>query len=217
MHLISRAGDDAAGPAPLDAFQPQENDLPGTVAVDAVVTRNAEVAVLLHTLRLHGNGVVIQMGLRRRTDPEPEDDGFDRFGMLTERVLVGVETAAGVRAVSVGYPPYGSEGAPAGTVLHHQGGGGGGRTYEMGYWFSPVPPPGDLVVHAASVPLGLPEGSVVVPAAAIAEATARREVLWAREPDRQHGVTRLPPPEVPPGGWFARVVGHGGESTTPST
>ena len=77
----------------------------------------------------------------------------------------------------------------------------------MSYWLTPVPPPGDLIVVVASVPLNLPEGRVVVPAHALAEAADRRRTLWPREPDRPHGRGTEPRPEVPSGGWFARVLG----------
>jgi len=93
-------------------------------------------------------------------------------------------------------------------VLQHQGGGGGSRTYEITYWLTPVPS-GDLVVVAASVEHDLPEGRVVVPGDAIVEAAGRGQVLWPREPDRQYEPDAARLPDVPPGGWFARVLGTG--------
>jgi len=63
-------------------------------------------------------------------------------------------------------------------------------------------------VVAASVTHDLTERRVVVPGDAIAEAAGRGQVLWPREPDRQYE----PPaglPDVPPGGWFERVLGGG--------
>lgn len=97
----------------------------------------------------------------------------------------------------------------AGPLLQPRGGGGGDREYEMSYWLTPLAPPGDLIVVVASVPLGLPEGRVVVPARALGEAADRRGALWPREPDRQHGRGAEPRPQVPSGGWFARVLGSG--------
>jgi hypothetical protein len=34
------------------------------------------------------------------------------------------------------------------SLIDH-GGGGGGRTFEMNYWLTPMPPPGDLTIIVA--------------------------------------------------------------------
>jgi hypothetical protein len=207
--MVSRGSDDSATEA-WRRRMPPDNEVCGTVAVDAVVTRNDDVAVTLRFLLVHSNGVVVSLVLQRRFDPDPAMR-HETFHTIDADVLIGVELSDGSTATSAGGRPL-LDADPTDAqapLLQPHGGGGGDREYEMSYWLTPLPPPGDLVVLVASVPLGLPEGRVVVPANALAEAADRRRTLWPREPDRPYepGIGRRP--EVPGGGWFARVLGIG--------
>ena len=200
--------DDEAAQAATDAWRrtmPPDNEVAGTLPVDTVLTRSADAAFTLRSLQVLSNGALLCFILHHRLDDEPGTIGPRRF-----EVLVGVELSDGSTATSfqgdalVGPGQVTSDGP----VLQPQGGGGGGRSYEMTYWLTPRPV-GDLTVVAASVTYGLPEGRVVIPGEAIASAAGRGQVLWPREPDRQYRPDDVGPPEVPPGGWFARVLGGG--------
>ena len=213
MHsVLLSGGDDDGAQEAMESWRrrmPPDNEVAGTVAVDFVVTRDDDVALTLRSLRVLSNGVLLDFVVQHRVDDDPSASGHPRFP-FDGGVLVGVELSDGSTATSFEGGAFGGpgSGAPGGPVLQHQGGGGGGRTYEITYWLTPVPS-GDLVVVAASVTHDLPEGRVVVPGDAIAEAAGRVRVLWPREPDRQYEPDAARLPDVPPGGWFARVLGTG--------
>jgi len=215
MHRVmfgpSAGGDDEAARAAMDEWRrwvPPDNEVAGTVPVDTVVTRNADTAFTLRSLQVLSNGALLSCVLHHRLDEPgpigPQSYEFDR------QVLVGVELADGSTATSFhGDARAGlGQGAPDGPSLQPQSSSGGGRSYEIMYWLTPRPV-GDLTVVVASVTHDLPEGRVVIPGEAIAAAAGRGQVLWPREPDRPYRPDDVPPPEVPPGGWFARVLGTG--------
>lgn len=186
-------------------WMPPDNEVPGLVGLGAVVSRTTDVAVLLLDLKVYSTGVVLELALLRRVEPDPSTE---RYPPMDQGVLVGVEAADGRVATSVGAAASRLR-LPeddAALALSPLGGGGGGRTYEMSYWLTPAPPPGDLVVHVVGEPLGLPEGHVVVSGAVLAEARERGARLWPREPAREWAPEDLPPPQVPHGGWFERAT-----------
>lgn len=204
---------DATVPAALPVrWMPPDNEVPGVLGVGQAVTRTADAALLLLALRVYSTGVVLDLALRRRVEPDPS---AERYQPTDHGLLVGVELADGRVATSVGTSALGLREPEDADVpaLSTLGGGGGGRSYELSYWLTPAPPPGDLVVLAVGEPLGLPEGRVVVPAAALAEARERGERLWPREPERQWAPQDLPRPQVPPGGWFERALEAEGRAT----
>lgn len=209
--LVSGSDDESAADA-MESWRrqmPPDNEVAATVAVDAVVTRNDDVAITLRSLRVLSNGVLLSFVVQHRVDHDPGASGHQPFPVDSD-VLVGVELSDGSTATSFQGGAFGGLelGAPGKPVLQQHGGGGGGRMYEMAYWLVPVPP-GDLVVVVASVTLDLPEGRVVVPGEVMAEAVGRVRALWPREPDRQFHQEAAVPPDVPAGGWFARVVDAG--------
>ena len=74
---------------------------------------------------------------------------------------------------------------------------------------------GDLVIVCACPALGVPETRTVVPAAVLAGAAERIEVLWAVEP-RAAARPPAPPPIHPPaGGWFERVLASADAPASP--
>ncbi|PVU82613.1 hypothetical protein DDP54_05915 [Cellulomonas sp. WB94] len=214
MHTVvfgsSDGRDDEAAQAAMDAWRrrmPPDNELAGTLPVDTVLTRNADVAFTLRSLQVLSNGALLSFILHHRLDDEPGPIGPQRLAFDRE-VLVGVELADGSTATSFQGDALAGlgQGASGGPSLQPQSSGGGGRSYEISYWLTPRPA-GDLTVVAASVTHHLPEGRVVIPGEAIAAAAGRGQMLWPREPDRQFRPDDVGPPDVPPGGWFARVLG----------
>ena len=216
MHsvMFGRSDDDEGARDAMEAWRrrmPPDNEVAGTVPVDTVLTRNADVAFTLRSLQVLSNGALLSFVLQHRVDDEPGPIGPQRFAFDRD-VLVGVELPDGSTATSFQGGALGGRGpgpgASAGPVLQAQNSGGGGRTYEISYWLTPQPV-GDLIVVAASVTHDPPEGRVVVSGDAIAAAAGRGQVLWPREPDRQYQPEDARLPDVPPGGWFARVLGVG--------
>ncbi|MFS0699882.1 hypothetical protein AB6N24_07900 [Cellulomonas sp. 179-A 4D5 NHS] len=206
--------DDGSVPTlPAWSTGPPENELPVPVPVRGVLARTDDVAIALVGGRVSSTGVEIDLTVRRRDD---EDDDAElhtivhghayarRPGPAAGRLLLGVELPDGGVATNVG-PALESadDDAPRLTPRDSHG---GDRRVDATFWLTPVPAEGDLVFVCACPALGVPETRTVVPAAVLAGAAERVEVLWAVEPR----VARppAPPPVHPPaGGWFERVLG----------
>lgn len=198
-------GEDVGPDALPVRWMPPDNEVPGVLGLGQVLTRTADAALLLLALSVYSTGAVLDLALFRRVEADPM---AERYQPMDHGVLVGIEMADGRVATSIGTSAPGLRDPVDAQVpaLNALGGGGGGRSYELSYWLTPAPPPGDLVVLAVGEPLGLPEGRVVVPASALAEARERCERLWPREPERQWSPQDVPRPHVPRGGWFERAL-----------
>jgi hypothetical protein len=183
-------------------YSPPDNEAPAAVGVSGVVGRSDDAAILLLGLAVYSVGVQIDLAIRRRLDPEPDDPMHATF---TAGLLVGVELADGRTAVG-GHLDWEAAPAPDQPVLTHRGGGGGGREWSSSLWLTPVPPPGDLVIVVACPTLGVGESRVTVPAESLRAAAARAEILWPREPDRVQPGRPPTPPDVPAGGWFEQAL-----------
>lgn len=199
-------GEDVGPDALPVRWMPPDNEVPGVLGLGQVLTRTADAALLLLALSVYSTGAVLDLALLRRVEADPM---AERYQPMDHGVLVGIEMADGRVATSIGTSAPGLRDPVDAQVpaLNALGGGGGGRSYELSYWLTPAPPPGDLVVLAVGEPLGLPEGRVVVPASALAGARGRCERLWPREPERQWSPQDVPRPHVPRGGWFERALG----------
>jgi hypothetical protein len=97
------------------------------------------------------------------------------------------------------------EGAP---TLAPVGGGGSDHAADHDFFLAPVPPPGDLVVVCAWPALDLPETMAILNGTLAADAARRAIVLWPEPDDEPPLPVDTPPPDLPTGGWFARVIGR---------
>jgi hypothetical protein len=89
------------------------------------------------------------------------------------------------------------------SLIDH-GGGGGGRTFEMNYWLTPMPPPGDLTIIVAWPTRVIPESRAVIPGDVIVQGASANVELWPWQPPEND---EPPPPReivLPEGGWFAQ-------------
>ena len=182
-------------------FAPPDNEAPAAVGVSGVIGRGTDAAILLVGLARYTGGLHIDLAIRRRLDPGPDDHLHVTFNA---GLLVGVELADG-RTVVAGYDDWNNLPAADEPLLTHRGGGGGGREWSSTLWLTPAPPPGDLVVVVACPALGVDESRFTVDAEALRAAADKAEVLWPREPDQVHHAVRQNPVDVPPGGWFERA------------
>lgn len=183
-------------------FGPPDNEAPSAVGVSGVIGRSADVAILLVGLACYTTGLQIELGIRRRLDPDLDDRMHSH---VDAGLLVGVEFSdgRGVVAWRDGWSNWPPAHEP---VLTHRSGGGGGREWSSTLWLSPAPPPGNLVLVVADPALGVDESRLTVDAEALRAAAEKVEVLWPREPDRAQPAIHRPTLEVPPGGWFERVL-----------
>ena len=188
---------------------PPENELPVPLALSVVVGRTPEVVVALVQWHAYSTGVVFTLSVRLRVEP-PGSHGDGVFELLhsgpgrpavaTDRLMLGFELADGGRASNLTQDPLWAQDTSdlELPLLLTQGGGGGGRTYDLGFWLSPVPPAGPLLAVCSWSAMGVPETQVTLDATALQEAAGRVEQLWPYEPQRPR--EEPDPPELPASG-----------------
>ncbi|MDM7855496.1 hypothetical protein [Cellulomonas alba] len=180
---------------------PPDNEAPAAVGVSGVIGRSIDAAILLMGLARYTTGLQVELAIRCRLDLDPADL---TYSTLDGGLLAGVQLADGRTAVAGRF--RWDDGLSADEpLLTHQSGGGGGREWSTNLWLSPAPPPGDLVLVVAHPALGVDESSFTVDGEALRAAAGRVEVLWPREPDRDHALPEPAVPEVAAGGWFERA------------
>jgi len=99
-----------------------------------------------------------------------------------------VQSVAVLRSTTPGPPPtnmFGvpvdDDGMPVQPFLTPRGGGGGGDRFALSYWCYPLPPPGEMTIHADWPDQELPEVSIPFDADRIRDAARDAITLW--EPD----------------------------------
>lgn len=189
--------------------QRPENEVPASVAIDAVLARTEDLVVFMSGARVFSNGVDLTLEVRLR---QVDASGRHVLGAAVhghgpgsgDRLLFGVEFADGRRASTLGRdlrpPTEDTEDEPR---LWPGGGGGGSRSMQLQLFLSPLPPPGDFTVVCAWPDRDLPETTTVLSADQLLEAASRVRVLWPWEPEQQFGRPE-PPPRLPRGSWFRR-------------
>ncbi len=187
--------------------QRPENEVPSSVALDAVLAGDHEVVVFISGARVFSNGVDFMLEVRAR---HASDDGQgdmlgDVYGQggQSDRLLLGIEFSDGRRCSNI-VGPLDLDGADSfeRPLLTTGGGSGSTRFSETTLFLSPLPPPGDFRVVCAWPKRGLLETITVLSADHILDAAQRARVLWPWKPEPEPQ-WRAKPPAVPEGGWFA--------------
>jgi hypothetical protein len=162
------------------------------------------LAVRLRNERIGGLGHRLYELIVGHSHPNAEPPAAD------ERLLLGLEYADGRIATNINPRPWpadpaAGEFAEDEVMLTQSQGGGGGRSFDQGYWVTPLPSPGPLAFVCAWPARGIAETHTTVDATLIIEAAAPARVLWPRQPDEPQ--PSAPPPTPPPSsGWFADAV-----------
>ena len=163
-----------------------------------VLARTDDLALALGDVVAYSTGFSVRLALRLRPDSGfeprvlmPQLHGFGPPGG-DDQLRFGVEFADGRRATNLTRrPPHEQE--PEISLVPAGGGGGGGRSFNVGYWVYPLPPPGPLVVAVEWPSRNVREQRYELDAAQVAEAGAASERLW--EDDRPiSGPEDDPPP-----------------------
>jgi hypothetical protein len=187
--------------------QRPENEIPISVAIDAILAENHEVVVFISGARAFSNGVDFTLEARARhafTDERGHMlGGFHGHGDPSDRLLLGIEFSDGRRCTNLGHPlDFNGDDSAERPVLSPGGGNGDTRSSDISLFLSPLPPSGDLRVVCAWPKRGLPETITVLSADDLLDAAERARQLWPWEPEPEpHWQTE--PPKVPEGGWFA--------------
>lgn len=183
-----------------EAMRPRrrpDNELPGSVAVDAVLATSEDLVIFIGGLSVYQHGLDLTVGVRARPgrlDAHPE-------GLLAEvggngagwsPLLLGVEfsdgrscgnlemSQAAVRDTSKEQPRLLFESAS-----------GDDRSASTSWLLSPLPPPGDLQIVCAWPSHGVPRTTTTLPTEPILRAAARARELRRRQPRSE---TRPPLP-----------------------
>ena len=180
---------------------PPRGWLGGVVPLELLVARSERAAVVATNLTAYPTGFEFRLRvLTRRTEPA-FDDAFGPGwrsrrragpGLPPELLRYGVEFADGGKAVSVGDGGWGTgyamfdddedggeePAAPARPLLTHTSGGGGGRSYALGCWVWPLPPPGPLAFVCEWPALDIPETRADIDAEVLRGSAARAQRIW---------------------------------------
>jgi hypothetical protein len=206
MWTMAGGGEDDEAASPEMVWrrrQRPENEVPGSVAIDAVLVGNDEVVVFISGVRAFSNGVELSLEVRaRHTSTDERGDMFGLHGHAGpgDPLLLGIELSDGRRCTNLDRPDLDDSDPAERPMLTPGGGSSTARSADLTLFLSPLPPPGDLRVVCAWPKRGLAETITVLSADDILEASRRARVLWPWEPEP---VWSAEPPEVPKGGWFA--------------
>lgn len=185
--------------------QRPDNEVPISVAVDAVLAESPDFVVYMSGIRVFRAVLEFRLTALARYRDVGRRVGGGLFGRDPEdRLLLGIEYADGRAGSNVGgfHVAADQNLDPDTPVLMPGGGGGGDRSADMAYCLSPLPPPGPLRIITAWPARNLPETVTEMSADPFTAAAARVRVLWEPEPDEPPA--RPSPPAVPPGSWFDR-------------
>jgi len=161
--------------------QRPENEVPGSVAIDAVLVGGDEVVVFISSVRAFSNGLDFTLEMRARhasIDERGDTFGLHGHGGPGAPLLLGIEFSDGRRCTNV--DPFDLDGSDSGErpVVTPGGGSSSARSGDLTMFLSPLPPPGDLRVVCAWPKRGLAETITVLSADDILEAAQRARVLW---------------------------------------
>lgn len=189
-----------------------ENEVPGTVPCGSFVTRTDEAAVAIVGLLAYSTGLRFTVEIRTRHARNVDDRAmFGYSGGLhgpADGLLLGAQFADGRRGSTLGEPGC-WEVSDSEPYLDQGDGSWDGRTATLGYFLSPYPPPGDLLLVAAWPAADVPEARFVVPADALATARDQVGELWPWEPEPEvGGDDEFHSPATPDGSWFEEDDGR---------
>ena len=196
--------------------------MPGGLALDRVIGRADDLAVVLVSGLLFSTGVHLDVEVLHRADAADMDDNegeplleqafADQVSASSgTALLLGVEYPDGRTTTNLRFGRF-TFADSAGDddddddddrlCMNSAGGGGNRASVRMGFWLTPQPPAGDLLVVCAWPHRGIPETRTVITAAELDAARLHTSELWPWEPEPER--TRpapLEPPVLPPG-WF---------------
>jgi hypothetical protein len=141
------------------------------VAADIPLFRDDDIAVTVTSLRAFSTGFTYTLHLLTR---EPQEVGaFERLrhGHGDELLRHSVRYPDGATADNV-TPAAGP------LTLVTGSGGGGGHRYELNFWVSPLPQPGEVTFACRWPARNIPESAATIDGGLIAAAAARSTPVW---------------------------------------
>lgn len=175
---------------------PSEDEVGRPLATSFVLARSASAAVVVRAIRVHRDGCLFDLAwvIRRTTEDTAQwravgDIAHDHrhSGRPGEDALLfGVEFSDGSAARTTDVLDRRDPGSGPHLVRSGGSGSGGGSERihgEMQLWLSPLPPAGRLEVVCAWPRFGLAESRHAVEGAAVREAAAEADLIWADDAD----------------------------------
>lgn len=167
---------------------PPDNVLPASFALDLVLARTDDAALLVHSGRAYQNGFAFTFGLQTRKPREGRADNpmmgwhsASHGGFDDKTVRFGIAFADGRKATVFDAHRWWGDPErpePPEIVLMQLGGGGGGATWDLGFWVWPLPPEGPVafVVEWPSERIALTRAEL--DSAVVRDAAASAVTLW---------------------------------------
>jgi hypothetical protein len=193
-------------------IRPPDNEMPGALALDRVLGRTDQLAVVLVGGLLFSTGVQLQVSVLARNLPDDEEDALLEQAFADPAsaasgtaLLLGVQYADGRTTTNLRFGRYTFADMADDEdrlCLNSAGGGGNAASAAMGFWLTPQAPLGDLLVVCAWPYRGIPETRTVITAAELDAARSNLSELWPWEPDPEPAQPPAPSPPVLPPGWF---------------
>lgn len=169
-------------------FGPPEFVIAGSVPGSTVVFRNEKAALIFDHFNAFQTGLQFTLNLwirepdlksRAQWDPPWESRDFGPDLDNPDFLRLGMEFADASKWTNLRPLPFGNpDQPPPGPIVVSQGGGGGRGSWSFQQWMWPLPPAGEIAVHATWPAQGVGETSVTIDATPIVEAARRAEAVW---------------------------------------
>ena len=168
-------------------YGPPEYVIPGSATGSTTVFRNEKVALFFDHFNAFETGLQFTLNLwirepdsrsRRMWEPPWElHEGGTSFED-PEFLRLGLAFSDGSKWTNMPHAFAPLDEPPPGPILVGQGGGGGGGSWTFRHWLWPLPPAGEMTIHASWPAQGIDETSVAVDATAFVEAAQNAEAIW---------------------------------------
>lgn len=168
---------------------PPDDVEPAPFALQLLLGRSDEVAILVHGGLAYPTGFGFSFALRRRRGEQGEHDPIQLWhqaghegGIPDEAIRFGIQFADGGKATVFDQIRFfRSREQPPGPVLVQRGGSGAGRGWDLEFWVWPLPPEGPLAFVCEWPFEGLELQRKEIDAAVIRDAAAKARQLWSQE------------------------------------
>ncbi|MCU1645427.1 MAG: hypothetical protein JWN03_5702 [Nocardia sp.] len=183
------------------------NEVPAVVPLQAVLARTDHIVISLNGARVYSQGVELCVHVHvQAPSPVTAMSALSVCGpSMRDRCLFGVEFPDG--SASTNIDNQATRRTATAPVLTSGSGGGGPAHSTFTFQLAPIPPAGQMAIWVAWPAAGVPESRVEIDTEPLRQAVDRVQVLWPEQTGSVWTPTPSERPELPAGGWFAKVTG----------
>ena len=173
-------------------FGPPDRAMPVSVPGNIVVFHNDQAALVLDHFNAFTTGLQFTLSLWLREPKSRSPRHYEAPWELHEGgagpddpefLRLGIQFSDGSKWTNLPGPMAPFDEPPPGPVVWPQGGSSGGSSWTFQHWMWPLPPPGEMIVHASWPAHGVDETSVAIDTSEIADAASRSALLWPDDHD----------------------------------